>query len=114
MSLTPLWKLLQGLASMIGVSFALIGIVLFLSGFNAYVSPDLSEVQPFEQILLAVGFLGVPFSGVLFYKARKSLRTGINRYGLPDSPGRTFMLAMLTITAAVLTVSAFVIVIVVF
>jgi hypothetical protein len=114
MSLSPLRKLLQGLFSMIGVIFALIGIILLLSGFNAYVNPDSPEIQPFEQILLALGFLGVPASGLLLYKARKSLTLGMNRYGLPDSPGRSLALAMLAITAVVATAGAFVIVFTVF
>ncbi|MBE0645357.1 MAG: hypothetical protein IH600_14840 [Bacteroidetes bacterium] len=114
MSLSPLRKLLQGLASMIGVLFTLVGIILFLSGFNAYVNPDAPDAQPFEQILLAVGFLGLPASGMLFYKAKKSFLRGVNRYGLPDAPGRSLMLATMTITAAVLTCGAFVIVLTVF
>ena len=114
MSLSPLRKLLQGLASMIGVVFALLGMILLLSGFNAYVSPGDPDTQPFEQILLALGFLGVPFSGILFYKARKSLKSGMNRYGLPDAPHRSAILAILTVTAVVLTTGAFVIVLTVF
>lgn len=114
MTLSPIRKLLQGLFAMVGVTFALIGIIQLLSGFNAYISPDIPDIQPFEQILLAVGFLGIPFSGMLFYKARKSLRTGDTRYGLPDAPGRSFLLAFLTITAVILTTSAFVIVLTVF
>ena len=114
MSLSPLRKLLQGLFAMVGVTFVLIGIILLLSGFNAYISPDVPDAEPFEQLLLALGFLGLPFSGLLFYKARKSLRAGDTRYGLPDAPGRSFLLAMLTITAVILTTGAFVIVLVVF
>lgn len=114
MSLSPLRKLLQGLLAMIGVTFVLIGIILLLSGFNAYINPDVPDAEPFEQLLLAMGFLGVPFSGMLFYKARKSLRTGDTRYGLPDAPGHSFLLSMLAITTVILTTGAFVIVLTVF
>jgi hypothetical protein len=114
MSLSPFRKLLQGLLSMIGVVCALIGIILVLSGFNAYINPTAVEIQPFEQILLAVGFLGLPSSGLLFYKAQKSFMRGMNRYGLPDSPGRSFILGMLTITAVTLTTGAFAIVLTLF
>ncbi|MFZ1731069.1 MAG: hypothetical protein WBQ23_09735 [Bacteroidota bacterium] len=114
MSLSPLRKLLQGLLSMVGVLCALIGIIFFLSGINAYLSVETADPQPFEQILLAVGFLGLPASGLLFYKARKSFQRGMNRYGLPDSPGRTFTLATLTVAAVTLTCGAFAIVMTVF
>ena len=114
MSHSPFRKLLQGLASMIGVLCSLIGIILFLSGFNAYINPEAIESQPFEQILLAVGFLGLPASGMLFYKAKKSFLRGMNRYGLPDAPGRSMLLATMTVTAVVLTCGAFVIVLTVF
>ena len=75
---------------------------------------ELRVPKPFEQILLAFGFLGLPSSGLLLYKARKSFMRGMNRYGLPDSPGRSFLLATLTITAVTLTTGAFAIVLTVF
>jgi uncharacterized membrane protein HdeD (DUF308 family) len=114
MSLSPFRKLLQGLLSLIGVLCALIGIILILSGLNAYINAETADPQPFEQILLAVGFLGIPVSGLLFYKAVKSFRRGMNRYGLPDSPGRSFTLATLTVAAVTLTCGAFAIILTVF
>ncbi len=111
---SPFRKLLHGLASMFGIVCSLIGIILFLSGINAYVNPGAPDTQPFEQMLLAVGFLGLPASGMLFYKAKKSFLRGMNRYGLPDAPGRSMLLATMTIAAVVLTCGAFVIVFAVF
>jgi hypothetical protein len=114
MPIAPLRNLVKGLLLSIGVLLVLIGIVLFLSGFNAYINPDEPDVQPFEQILLAAGFLGIPASGFLFYKARKSLIQNVRHYGVPDAPGRSFLLTLLSVTTAVLTISAFVIALTVF
>lgn len=114
MPIAPLRKLFKALFMLIAVVFLLIGTIQFIAGLNAYLDPNAPEVQPFEQILLAVGFLGVPASGLFFYKARKSLQLGMSRYGLPDSPGRSFTLTVLTITAVILTTGAFVIALTVF
>ncbi len=114
MFLSPFGKLLQGLLSMIGILCALIGIILVISGLNAYISTDAVDQQPFEQLLLAIGFLGLPASGLLLYKTRKSFRRGMNRYGLPDSPGRSFLLAALSAAAVVLTTGSFAILLTVF
>ncbi len=114
MTLSPFRKLLSGLFSMIGVLCALVGIVLLLAGYNAYVNPAPTDAQPFEQLLLAVGFLGIPASGMLLYKARKSFLRSINRYGLPDAPSHSLLLSILTVAAMVLTCGAFVIVFTVF
>ena len=114
MPLSPLRKFATVLASFIGLLFALVGVILLISGTQAYLANDTSQGVPFEQMLLAIGFLGVPVSGVFFYKARKSIQLGLSRYGLPDSPVQSLSLIVLTVTSVILTVSAFVIVMTVF
>jgi hypothetical protein len=114
MSLSPLRKLLQGLAAIIGVLSALLGIILLLSGFGEYISAGDPDIQPFEQILLAVGFLGIPASGFLFFRTHRNLKRGVNPYGLPDAPTRSLFLVLLTVALIALTATSFVIVLTVF
>lgn len=114
MTLSPIRKLAKVLAFIIGLLFALVGVILLISGFQAYLANDMSEGLPFEQVLLAAGFLGIPVSGLFFYKAQQSFERGKSKYGLPDSPLLSLSLIVLTITSVVLTVSAFVIFVTVF
>lgn len=99
---------------MVGVLSALLGIILLLSGFSDYLSADNPEIQPFEQLLLSAGFLGIPASGFLFFRTQRNLRTGVNPYGLPDAPARSLLLVLLTVIAIALTTTSFVIVLTVF
>ena len=114
MSHSPLRKLLLLLASIIALLLALIGIILLLSGLHGYFSSDAAEELPFSQLLLSAGFLGIPLCGLLFYKSHKSINRGKNRYGLPDSPVHHLTLIGMTVFTAILTVSAFVIRLIVF
>jgi hypothetical protein len=114
MPLSPFRKLLGGLFSIIGVLCALVGIVLLLSGYNAYQNPSATDVHPFEQILFATGFIGLPVTGLLYYRARMSFLRGMNRYGLPDAPSQSLFLSVLAIGAMILTCAAFIIVFTVF
>lgn len=114
MPLSPLRKLATVLVSLIGLLFALVGAILLISGTQAYLENDTSQGVPFEQMLLAIGFLGIPVSGVLYYKTRISIQRGLSRYGLPDSPVHSLSLIVITVTSLILTVSAFVIVATVF
>ncbi len=114
MALSPLRKLVTVLVSLIGLLFALVGVILLISGAQAYLENDISQGVPFEQMLLAIGFLGIPVSGVFYYKAHTSIQRGLSRYGLPDSPVQSLSLIVLTVASVILTVSAFVIVMTVF
>lgn len=114
MSLSPLRKLLTLLASLLGLLLALIGVILLISGTHGYVSNDAVEELPFAQMLLAIGFLGIPACGLFMYKSHKSIQRGKSPYGLPDSPAHHLTLITLTITSAIITVTAFVIRIIVF
>ncbi|MDT8323647.1 MAG: hypothetical protein RRA94_06030 [Bacteroidota bacterium] len=114
MSLSPLRKLLTMLASVIGLLLALIGVILLISGTHGYVSNDAVDELPFAQLLLAIGFLGIPACGLFLYRSHQSIQRGKNRYGLPDSPLHQLTLITLTITSALVTVAAFVIRIIVF
>ena len=114
MSLSPLKKLLKALAIIIGLMLALVGLVFFLSAVQAYLADGAAEGIPFEQMLLAVGFLGIPATALFLYKARNSFSQGKNEYGLPDAPSHSLLLAILTISASIITVASFVIVVVVF
>ncbi|PLX32326.1 MAG: hypothetical protein C0600_02915 [Ignavibacteria bacterium] len=109
MSLSPLRKLLKALAIIIGLMFALVGLVFLLSAAHAYLSSDSGEGLPFVQMLLAVGFLGVPTTALFLYKAQKSFMRGDDGYGLPDAPTYSLLLAFLTISSSIVTVAAFVI-----
>ncbi|MCB2205735.1 hypothetical protein KQI65_13400 [bacterium] len=114
MSFSPLRKLLTITVSLLGLLIALVGIVLLISGVHGYISNDAIDELPFEQLLLAIGVLGIPVCGLLFYKAHKSIQRGQDHYGLPDSPLHQITLITLTITTTIITVAAFVIHIVVF
>jgi hypothetical protein len=114
MSLTPLRKLVKALASIIGLLSALVGTILLLSGVHGYLSNDAVEELPFEQILLAIGFIGIPICGLMAYKSLKSHQRGKNRYGLPDSPMQHLTLIILTAASLLVTASAFIIRFVVF
>jgi hypothetical protein len=114
MSPSPLRKLAKAIASVIGLFLALVGVILLISGLQAYVSNDTTDVIPFEQVLLALGFLGIPASSILLFKAYSSIQRGKSRYGLPDSPAQSLTLIILSITSMILTVSVFVIVAIVF
>ncbi|MBN1447923.1 MAG: hypothetical protein JXA28_08325 [Bacteroidetes bacterium] len=114
MSTSPLRKLVKAIASVIGLLLGLVGVILLISGFQAYLSNDTTDVIPFEQVLLALGFLGIPASATLLYNAYSSIERGTSRYGLPDSPVHSLSLIILSITSVVLTVAAFVIVATVF
>jgi hypothetical protein len=114
MSLSPLRKLLKLLASILGLLLALIGVILLISGAHGYLSNDAVEELPFAQLLLAIGFLGIPSFGFFAYKSHKSVQRSKNRYGLPDSPLHHLTLITLTIATAIITLSAFVIRFIVF
>ncbi len=114
MSLSPLRKLLKLLASILGLLLALIGVILLISGMHGYLSNDAVEELPFAQLLLGIGFLGIPSCGFFIYKSHKSVQRGKSHYGLPDSPLHHLTLIILTISTALITVAAFVIRIVVF
>jgi len=114
MNTSPLGKLITAVASVIGLLLALVGVILLISAIQAYIANDTFENVPFEQALLAIGFLGIPTSVVFLYKTYRSIQLGRSRYGLPDSPAQSFALIVLTATTTILTIAAFVIVATVF
>lgn len=114
MSLSPLRNLLKVLAIIIGLMHVFIGLVFLLSGMHAYFSIGSTEELPFEQMLLAIGFFGIPATMLFLYKAQKSFNRGRDGYGLPDAPSHSLLLAALTISSSIVTVAAFAIAVVIF
>ncbi len=106
---SPVRHFIVIVASSVGLFSALIGVVFLIAGAQAYLGPDFTETPPFEQLLLAVGFLGLPVGVLLMVKARRSFMRGFEKYGLPDPPTRSFLMSAIGIGCLVAALSSFVI-----
>ena len=107
MTATPIRHFFSVIAWSLGLFSALIGIMFLLSGAQAYLGSELTEGSPFAQLLMAIGFLGLPMGVLLLLRARRSFLKGFEKYNLPDPPARSMTMTIAGIIFLVASISAF-------
>jgi hypothetical protein len=97
-------------ASIIAVMFfciasAVIGVVLLIGSVMAWSGREPGDGLPERSFLLAMAFLGLPCTIILFRKARVHARLLKSEYDLPDSPVKHVVLTMGTVVSLLLTIT---------
>jgi len=110
MSTRPIRYVLSIAAWCFGLLSVLIGMVFLMSGVQHYINKDYPESHPFAQVLLAMGFLGLPLSFLLLYKARHGLKHRSNDYELPVPPMNSLGMGIIGTALLIAATAAFILV----